>query len=422
MVKKKIHHNMDEIDDIVIHNLEGLGKINVVVGRNSGSLHEVKVCQRTCSAKRLCDVLQEVRGDSVSLSDEDVAVVALRFRRECVSLSKLRHPNILQFVGVHRGTGGPLDVTMVTDHVHTDLDQYLRAHQNLDPSAKLSVLFDVSCGLLYLHTRDPPVVHRNLTASNVVLSGDLTAKIADLRVSKVFDLETQVSRLPEGLVYMPPEALSRPPTCDVKLDVFSFGVLCLFVVNEGFAASGEQSSSENPCTPPHTSAHAAVKRQCALERIGTHHPLCSIITQCSREQASMRPAMVEVNERLQKLCLQNPRKFKDVLKTVVDFETRKDLKSLRAHLEEKKEEIAKLAQRLLIVDIDVCKLEGAKEAVAKNKDKKKVQTLTMAKVHSRISYEDTMQKGHFSVVQLMQFCSCARFPDGGTPPISRYAQ
>ena len=67
-------------------------------------------------------------------------------------------------------------------------------------------------------------------------------------------------------------------------------------------------------------------------------------------------------------------------KTVVDFETRKDLKSLRAHLEEKKEVIAKLAQRLLIVDIDVCKLEGAKEAVAKNKDKKKVQTLTMAKV------------------------------------------
>ena len=303
---------MDEIDDIVIHNLEGLGKINVVVGRNSGSLHEVKVCQRTCSAKRLCDVLQEVRGDSVSLSDEDVAVVALRFRRECVSLSKLRHPNILQFVGVHRGTGGPLDVTMVTDHVHTDLDQYLRAHQNLDPSAKLSVLFDVSCGLLYLHTRDPPVVHRNLTASNVVLSGDLTAKIADLRVSKVFDLETQVSRLPEGLVYMPPEALSRPPTCDVKLDVFSFGVLCLFVVNEGLPPLVQ----DERLTPTRSGALSARSRKCAFDGVDKCHPLRPVMAECMLERGDMRPTAADVNRAIQELSAKHQRRFRDSVKVL----------------------------------------------------------------------------------------------------------
>eukprot|EP00731_Ephydatia_muelleri_P005273 Em0002g1449a len=363
-----------------------------------GSLYEVKVCQRTCSAKRLCDVLQEVRGDGASLSDEDVAIVAQRFRRECVSLSKLRHPNVLQFIGVH--CRGPLDVVMVIEHVYTDLNQCLRAHPNLDSSVKLSVLFDVSCGLLYLHTRDPPVVHRNLTASNVVLSSDLTAKLADLRMSKVFDLETQVSRLPEGLVYMPPEALSRPPTCDVKLDVFSFGVLCLYVVNEGFATSDEQ---ETPRTPPHTSAPAveAAKRQCVLERIGVQHPLYPIITQCLQEEASSRPAMGEMNELLQKLSLQNPRKFKDVLKSVVDLESRRNLKSLRTQLEDKKEEIAKLAQRLLIVDIDVCKLEGAKEAVIKNRDKRKAQTLMTAKEHSRVNSENGLQNGHFPVTQFV---------------------
>lgn len=68
-----------------------------------------------------------------------------------------------------------------------------------------------------------------------------------------------------------------------------------------------------------------------------------------------------------------------VAKSVVDLESRRNLKSLRTQLEDKKEEIAKLAQRLLIVDIDVCKLEGAKEAVIKNRDKRKAQTLMTAK-------------------------------------------
>ena len=282
------------------------------MGRSWGSLHEVKVCQRTCSAKRLSDVLQEVGGDG-ALGEEEVAVVAQRFRRECVSLSKLRHPNVLQFMGVHCGAG-PFDFTLVVEHVYTSLDQCLQTHPNVDLSLKLSVLFDVSCGLLYLHTRDPPVVHRNLTASNVVLTRDMMGKIADLRVSKVFDLETQVSRLPEGLMYMPPEVLANPSSCDVKMDIFSFGVLCLFVVNQGLPAA---SSDERLMPAKNRSQSLQLRRQCALDKVDKRHPLYPVIIQCLLESGDMRLAASEVNRIVQVLSAQHPRRFKDIEKVII---------------------------------------------------------------------------------------------------------
>ena len=300
---------MDDVTSIVIHDLEGLGKRNVVVGTNCGSLYEVKVCQRTCTAKRLFDVLHEVGGNTSVQGEEDVAILAQGFRRECVSLSKLRHPNVLQFIGVHCGPAGPLDVTLVTEHVYMELDQYLQSHPNVDISIKLSVLFDVSCGLLYLHTRDPPIVHRSLTASNVVLTRDLTGKIADLRVSKVFDLEAQVLRHPEVLIYMPPEVLARPPSCDVKMDVFSFGVLCLFVANQELPPA-----IHNEKFSPTNNGAWSLRRKRALDKMDKSNPLHPVISQCLLESGDMRPTAAELNRAIQGLSAQHQRRFKDIVK------------------------------------------------------------------------------------------------------------
>ena len=106
---------------------------------------------------------------------------------------------------------------------------------HLPISLKCSVLEDVASGLLYLHKRNPPVIHRDLTAKNILLTSHLAAKIADMGNSHIIDMKPgrlakTLSKLPGTLVYMPPEALDDRHSYGPPLDVFSFGHLALFTV------------------------------------------------------------------------------------------------------------------------------------------------------------------------------------------------
>ena len=96
------------------------------------------------------------------------------------------------------------------------------------------MLEDVSRGLLYLHKHTPQIIHRDLTAKNVLLTSSLVAKITDFGNSRIVNLQPgqlarTLSRLPGTLVYMPPEALEASSRYGPILDIFSFGHLALFV-------------------------------------------------------------------------------------------------------------------------------------------------------------------------------------------------
>ena len=97
------------------------------------------------------------------------------------------------------------------------------------------MLEDVSRGLLYLHNHTPQIIHRDLTAKNVLLTSFLVAKVTDFGNSRIVNLQPDqlartLSRLPGTLVYMPPEALSSSSRYGPSLDVFSFGHLALFTL------------------------------------------------------------------------------------------------------------------------------------------------------------------------------------------------
>ena len=90
-------------------------------------------------------------------------------------------------------------------------------------------------GLLFLHCES--VVHRDLTARNVLLTSSLRAKITDFGNSRIVRLEhgqlaRTLTRFPGTLVYMAPEAVSERRQYGPSLDVFSFGVLTLFVLTQ----------------------------------------------------------------------------------------------------------------------------------------------------------------------------------------------
>ena len=186
-----------------------------------------------CIAKRVHDILLgQGREERVSIEVQCAAYD--KFYSECVLLCRMRHPNIVQFMGIHYGKQREYghELTLIMESLHMDLDKCLKRYPNLQLSIKLSILLDVSQGLLHLHGRS--IIHRDLTASNVLLTTGLQAKIADLGVSKILNVHplaaSKQSMIPGTLGYMPPEALTEQPQYIYAFDIFSFGVLMLYVV------------------------------------------------------------------------------------------------------------------------------------------------------------------------------------------------
>ena len=159
-----------------------------------------------------------------------------RYVQECQLMSNLRHPNITQFMGVCFLPNCQLPVLLM-ERLDGSLDDLLETVPNIPLVLKCSMLEDVSRGLLYLHKHSPQIIHRDLTAKNVLLTSSLVAKITDFGNARIVNLQPgqlarTLSRLPGTLAYMPPEALSANARYGPSLDIFSFGHLALFTLNQ----------------------------------------------------------------------------------------------------------------------------------------------------------------------------------------------
>ena len=151
-------------------------------------------------------------------------------------MTEMRHPHIVQFLGLCFLEGSALPV-LVMERLDSSLDHLLETSPGLPLALKLSLLTDVARGLVYLHTHDPPVVHRDLSSKNVLLTSSLVAKISDLGNARIVNLQPgqlarTLTRIPGTLVYMPPEAFDEGSRYGPQLDIFSFGHLALFALTQ----------------------------------------------------------------------------------------------------------------------------------------------------------------------------------------------
>ena len=230
-------------DYYTISTLEEFDERKVVGHGAYGAVYEVRMNGTPCIAKKVHDILVGQRGNA-QVGRHEIEAIRSKFQAECKLLSKLRHPNIVQFLGIYRDKD---DDVLVMEYMPMDLakclDNCTEQQFNIPLPIKLSILQDVAIGLLYLNSLAPPIIHRDLTASNILLTSDIRAKIADLGVSKVFDLRQvqiiQQTKAPGTPAYMPPEALIPKPQYGVQLDIFSFGVLSLYTANQEFPAPHE---------------------------------------------------------------------------------------------------------------------------------------------------------------------------------------
>ena len=255
-----------------------------------------------CAGKQLYPVLYE----------QGVGNIVRRFEGECRLLAQMRHPNIVQFIGVYFEEGSRVPI-LVMEFLPTTLATCIDTYGVLPEDVSYAVLHDVALGLYHLHSQTPPIVHRDLSANNVLLTPNMTAKISDLGVAKILNLSPlQVSRMtraPGTLAYMPPEALSEEPRYDTRIDEFSYGVLMIHIL------SGQWPF---PCEPvrvnPRNRAELlplseAERRNKYLQDIGNAHPLMGLILGCVSNDPEQRARAAEIVQQVERMTRQSPPTF-----------------------------------------------------------------------------------------------------------------
>ena len=271
-----------------------------------GIVYAVTVRGTARIAKRLHSIFV---GANVCQSDKQM--IREKFLNECLLLSKLDHPNVVKFVGVHFSPQDRSDAILIMEQLHMDLHKFLQdpeQHPDIDTYTKLSILPDVSSGLLYLHTQlAKPILHRDLTAHNILLTEDFKrAKIADFGMSKLIDhhLHRSVTctECPGGFAYMPPEAFTDSPKYDTPLDVFSFGQLSLYVALQQFPVVELELPPEQSIRAYQQGEVAILKRKKWLDKLPADHCLRDLILSCLRDDPSKRPSTERLNAQMMELC------------------------------------------------------------------------------------------------------------------------
>ena len=314
-----------------------------------------------CAGKKLHTIFFE------NASPQEKEHMIDRFQEECQLLGRLKHPNIVQFLGVHFEDGSDLPV-LVMEFLHCTLSECVKRYRGLLEQVGTCILDDVATGLCYLHGHRPPIVHRDLSANNVLLSSNMTAKISDLGVAKILNLTparmSQMTKCPGTLSYMPPEALRERPSYDAKLDCFSVGVMTLHVLCGRWPYPSEPNRVNPNNRRQLIALSEAERREEYFQQVRGDHPLVELIRGCLDNDPPQRPDAVRILGRLRQVISQSPPSCGNKMELLNQTQT---LRNERQGLSEQLEQLQGECEQLREVSNEV---DGLR-ALVRTKDEEK---------------------------------------------------
>lgn len=288
-------NEMEEFQELILAPVEALGP-DQELGRGAyGRVYKVKYFATDCAAKETHFMLVD------GVKKEEAQRTIELFLRECLRCSKLRHPNIVQFLGVYYPEGDAAKLRlpiMLMELMENNLTTFMDKNQNVLIETKFSIITDVACGLCYLHGQDPPIIHRDLSSNNVLLTIHNVAKIGDFGVSKVIRAGGKNTTAPGNADFMPPEALDSDAEYNTSLDVFSFAGIILHTLTQQWPRPSKPNIFD-----PKTRQLVALSE---VERRSKYFDLMTeegkvlrpLIEQCLDMDPAVRPSMTVVCDRL----------------------------------------------------------------------------------------------------------------------------
>ena len=172
----------------------------------------------------------------------------------------------------------------------------MEIHTEIPCTNVVSILNDVCCGLQYMHSRNPPIVHRDLTPNNILLCFHLRAKITDLGVAKAMqttDTKT-LTQAPGTRDFMPPESLTNKPVYGLPLDIFSFGGVILYATTQQWPEPAPWIDFD-PDTGGRIVLTELQRRQQYLDKMtGIYTDLKPLVVSCLDDNPVKRPSVAQV--------------------------------------------------------------------------------------------------------------------------------
>ena len=146
--------------------------------------------------------------------------------REIAIMSKLHHPNIVQFLGF-------IDDPFILVIEYISNGTISSNNRNFNKNQKLSIMKDILRGLAYLHNRRPlSLIHRDIKPSNILITASKMAKIADFGLSKFYNMQVDIDSSNNNnnsfvgtRRYMAPEIFNGLNSYNHKVDIYSAGIL-----------------------------------------------------------------------------------------------------------------------------------------------------------------------------------------------------
>jgi alpha-tubulin suppressor-like RCC1 family protein len=215
------------------------------------------------------------------------------FVEECNMLKNLRHPNILLFMGVN--TVSPYYFIVTEFCENGNLFELLHQHKEitLNWEEKRRIALEVALGMNYLHSFEPPILHRDLKSMNVLLDRNFQVKIADFGSTKF--LEVQMTKQKGTFQWMAPEVIKGSSYTE-KADVFSFGIILNELASRQppYYGVDKKEVARNVATRP--DYRPSISRSFPKEWV-------EIMVRCWDHSASKRPNFAEIIDFLIKMKL-----------------------------------------------------------------------------------------------------------------------
>ena len=274
---------------------------NATLGMGAyGQVYRAKLDELPCAAKILHPIL-------VDRSDPKNQTNLCKFEQECHFLSEIRHPNIVQYLGMvyDRVTSLPVLLMELMDE---SLTHFLkRSDTPLPYHVQVDISHDIALALAYLHSNG--IIHRDLSSNNVLLIGPgYRAKVTDFGMSKFTEMHCDMiplTKCPGTQAYMAPEALQEEPLYTAKLDVFQAGVLMVQIITRKFPDPTR--ANRTIADPQYPTGEILVpvpeieRRHNHLSLISDTHSMVGVIRDCLNNKEKDRPTTQQLCQQLSTL-------------------------------------------------------------------------------------------------------------------------